>query len=459
MKKLKPFIILSAFVTASAYGACNKSVNPKKVVLFVDTNTSPAEIKDAAFAACERGETFKVIPEEGKRVDAGVLQTELSKMAAGKIAVTSMVVSGHNGGGSVHGTGGTYRGSLDKTQIVDALKTAYKTQPNLLAEFKSVFMWGCWSMGPSEVDYWRRELPSIKMASGFIDKGPLNTTEAAHTVLRDLLIKEKKMTQEADQKKLKRIIASVEHINQTYAAVYTDALCGDMYYYNTKGSAHGVYESRNQDDENFKAGTHYVDFNKSFDCNSAQPNIEKYRKELIPYFYGKKPLPPNDDKSPVLKIYSYIRSHAHCLKKNHVMNGDRIGMLRFFEEIKQNFATTFADEITEANKGIVGIQKISGKDEDLKAYYSANRHKYFNPRGDVLKTKSRKDIMEMISYLDGLVKVPELKKSKYAKDVNSLKKLRNAMETYLFQLNPNCMNFLSWHEYQPGVKKSYNCSI
>ena len=459
MKKLKPLIILTALVTASAYGDCNKSVNPKKVVLFVDTNTSPAEIADARKAACERGETFKVIPEVGQKVNAGILQTELSKLAASKIAVSSMVVSGHNGGGSVHGTGTGNRGNLNKTEIVDALKTAYKNQPNLLAEFKSVFMWGCWSMGPSEVDYWRRELPSLKMASGFIDKGPLNTTEATHTVLRDLLIKEKKITQEADQKKLKRIIASVEHINQTYAAVYTDALCGDMYYYNTKGSSAGVYETRNRDDENFTAGTHYVDFNKSFDCKSAQPNIEKYRKELIPYFYGKKPLPPNDDKSPVLKIYSYIRSHAHCLKKNHVMNGDRIGMLRFFEEIKQNFATTFADEITYANMEISEMHKMTAKDDDLKAYYDANRKKYFNPRAEVLKTKSRKDIMEMISYLDGLVKMPIFKKDKYVNKVDQLKKLKNAMENYLFQLNPNCMNFLEWHEHTPGVRKSRNCPI
>ena len=458
---MKNFILIYSLFSYSAWATfnCGKKIDKSKVVLFLDTRNSVMEVADAEKAACERGEFFKKLPADKDVLDAKKLESELKKLAASNIAVSSMVVSGHNGGGSIHGD----LGYVDKYEVIKAMKSAYQSKPELLNEFQSIFMWGCWTMGPSEVDVWRKELPALKMASGFIDMGPLNTTRASHAILYDLLVKQKAIEMEADQKKLKRLIAGVSDINQTYAAVYTKAACGDMYYYNTMGNE---YDSERDDDPNFSQGNHFLDFNKNFDCESARSEIEKNRKALIPYFYGSIPLPKDGPNSPLMKIYAFIRSHAKCLQKNHVMNGDRVLMMRFYDGVKKNFAHTFSDISREA---LAEFKMLDNFTKNYKAkgapmkefekYFQDGKSKFFETDEETLQTKSRKDINEMISYLDGLTKLPMARDVKFSENVKDLKRLKNAMETYLFQLNPDCMDFLEWHEFNPNWKAQPYCKV
>jgi len=37
----------------------------------------------------------------------------------------------------------------------------------------------------------------------------------------------------------------------------------------------------------------------------------------------------------------------------------------------------------------------------------------------------------------------------FLENIKELKRHNNALETYLFQLNPDCMDFLEWHEFNP----------
>jgi len=154
-------LALVSYPKAFASCSCTSKVDSTKVVVFVDTNNSPADIKGAAKAACVRGEAFLKIPSTGNYIDEASLTKELSFLANNNRSVVSMVVSGHNGGSSVHGT----VDGVDKFEIINSLKTAYKKKPDLLSDMKSIFMWGCWSMGP------------------------LNTTTASHSVLTGLLIR------------------------------------------------------------------------------------------------------------------------------------------------------------------------------------------------------------------------------------------------------------------------------
>ena len=461
---MKYFLILTAFTSLSSWASftCSHKVDSSKVVVFVDTRNSVLEVADAQKAACTRGETFKRLPADKDYLDATKLQSELKKLADKNVAVSSMVVSGHDGGGRIHGD----VGAVDKYDVITAMKSAYQSKPNLLNEFQSVFMWGCWTMGPSEVDIWRRELPSLKMASGFIDMGPLNETKASHAILHDLLVKEKAIENEADQKKLKRLIAGVSEINQTYAAVYAEAACGDMYYYNTVGANGDWSGERSEDDKNFSQGNHFLDFNKNFDCKGAAEEIEKNRKLLMPYFNGNLPLPKDGPGSPLIKIYAFIRSHAKCIGKNHVMNGDRVLMMRFYDEVKANFADVFAD-VTKMALGefskldaFTKVYKAKGLPmQQFEKYFQAGKSQFFTPNAETLKTKSRKDIINMIGYLDGMTKLPMVKDAKFAGNLQNLKKLKNAMETYLYQLNPACMDFLEWHEYRPNYKPIASCKV
>lgn len=446
MKVLITLTLLGFSSLSFAEFKCTKTVDPKRVVLFVDTNDAPKEVDGAAKAACQRGETFKRIPSKSDTyINEKSLTIELTELAKQNIAVASMIVSGHDGGGSVHGI----KGGVNKYEIIQALKTAYKSKPALLKEMKSVFMWGCWSMGPSEVEVWKTELPHLKLTAGFMDMGPLKTTEASHSVLNGLLLNEKALVAQSDAKKLKKAIQGIPNINVTLASVYTDAACGDMLYYQTQGGSDD-YEAENP---LFQSGTHFVDFDTNFSCKAMAPQIEQSRKQLMKYFYGSLPLPKDEPGSPIREIYAFLRNTAKCLPKgNHVLNADRIFLLRFYNEVKENFANTFKAEIGEANKEYVGLNDLmkysTDEAKEMQAYIKKNKDKYFNPRLDSLKGKSRKEILDMISYLDGMVKLPMARDRRHAGKFNNLRKLRNAMDTYLFQLNPSCMNFMEWHEVQ-----------
>ena len=510
---MKKLIVLSLLLSSTTYAyTCNRSVDPKKMVVFVDSNISTGEVESAAKAACERGESFKSIPEQSKlktaiekkkevtaldnklkarcktdaqwatqkcqdlsnqvnvaydifynetkkvEVTQGLLQTELSKLAAANIAVSSMVVSGHDGGGSIHGD----LGGVDKTEIVQSMKTAYKNKPSLLNEFHSVFMWGCWTMGPSEVSYWRDNLPSLRMTGGFFDMGPLNTTRATKTVLHDLLVKEKQIYQTCDNKKVKKLINSVENINSTYAAVYAESQCGGSnYFYNTKGDG--------SDAPNLKAGQHFVDYDSNFDCKKMAPLINKQITAVMKYYRGDIPIPTNTSTSPLREIYAFARNNARCLKPNHVLNGDRILMMIFEQDVRKNFKDVFADTITEANKEFDHLTALFKKYPPktsqfaaLKKVFQAGDDKFFKLTPENLKNKSRKELRSMINYLNGVMDKSKeyIKVNKdFAKNVNGLKKLKNAMETYLYQMNPNCMDFLEWHEYKPGHKPYAACNV
>lgn len=471
MKSFFAVLLLSCSSLSFAEFKCNKSVDPKKIVLFVDTNNSPKEIEGAAKAACERGNAFRKFPDKtpaeidklkywqrGELVTPKTLSYELAKLAYQNIAVSSMVVSGHDGGGKVHGE----YGGVNKYEVIEGLKKAYKGKAHLLNEMKSVFMWGCWSMGPSEVDVWKKELPNLKLAAGFMDMGPLNTTEASHSVLNGLLVREKKLIAEADTKKLKRAIQGIPNINVTLASVYTDAACGDMLYYQTQGDSDAHYD--NEENPLFKSGTHFIDFDENFSCKGMAPQIEKTRKELIKYFYGEKPLPEDKPGSEIREIYSFIRHTAKCHTENHILNADRIFLLRFHKQVKQNFGITFSSEIGAANKEYVALNdllKKSGNSDEkraFQAYLKNNSGKYFNPRYENLKGKSRKEILSMVSYLDGMIKQPFARA--HPANFAALKKMRNAMDTYLFQLHPKCMDFMRWHEVLPyGNPAPATCPI
>ncbi|RPJ73234.1 MAG: hypothetical protein EHM20_12580 [Alphaproteobacteria bacterium] len=64
MKKL--FFILIVLASPLINAECNKKIDPKKVIIFIDTNTATPEIEKAEAGACARGERLVVIPKNHK---------------------------------------------------------------------------------------------------------------------------------------------------------------------------------------------------------------------------------------------------------------------------------------------------------------------------------------------------------------------------------------------------------
>jgi hypothetical protein len=286
--------------------------------------------------------------------------------------------------------------------------------------------------------------------------GPLNTTQASHTVLNGLLVKEKALILEADEKKLKRTIGSIENIGLTWSSVYTQSTCGSMYYYKTEGS--DSYEN-----PLFTPGTHFVEFDSNFDCNSMKEQIETTRKELIPYFYGSKELPLDEPNSKIRQMYSFLRKAQHCIKEDHMLNPDRMFLLRFYSEVKENFANVFNDLNQESINEFNTLQKYFSKKPtnpalvDAYNYFQKGKHKFFSLDKETLKTKNRKQINEMISFLDGLTKLKVANIPQFKDKTRDLRRMKNNMTAYLFEMHPSCMSFLDWHEVEPGYNPQTYC--
>ncbi len=465
---MKTLLILSIMLSSSAVFAftCNRTVNQNNVVVFVDMRDSRAEVESAARAACNRGEVFRHM--SGNNLSADYIKSQFNAIARENKAITSLVVSGHDGGGSIHGNGVN---NLDKDDIITGMKAAYRGKPALLSKFNSLYLWGCWTNGPGEVAALRTGLPSLKMISGFIDMAPLNTTEATHTILGGLLERERSFTSETDRNRLRRGLAAIDNINQTYAAVYVEACGENLYYYNKNSSAeeHGVYDAHNSvaPDPNFSPGTHFVNFDNAFSCARPPADLEQKRALIMDYYLGRRPIPADTAHGPLRALYSYARNNSRCLGKMPQFNGDRLLMLTFFENVKKNFALKWAQDISNANteySRLMREMRNTGTNQwdlpimsGLKNYMEAGHSKVFLPNERTLAGKSRLQIRQMIAHLDGIQKHPAMRIPGVRNRFQNLKRLQQKMETYLFQLNPNCMDFMSWHEHTPGVYPSASC--
>src|SRR5690606_22253306 len=153
------------------------------------------------------------------KMDKNLLGRELKSLADKNVSVTALSLSGHNGGGSIHGT----MGGVNKHEITAALNAAYKGKPALLNQLETVLLWGCYTTKPSEVFYWKNALPGLKVLGGFHEIGPANDKEASRDLMRDLLVKSKSMSESRDKRHLEGLINQLEDIHYTTAGIYVNA--------------------------------------------------------------------------------------------------------------------------------------------------------------------------------------------------------------------------------------------
>ena len=504
-------IILSVFLTYQvAWGyVCPKPVDSKKVVLFIGLNKAPKEISSAAEAACQRGESFKTIPTESEMVNSDKLfnsyvkandaffdcqvqklpsecvslekavekahgnytayqkvigvtperiKKEISTLADQNKAVSSLIASGHDGGGTFGG--GDIAGTFTREDLASALKNAYQTKPNLLQQLGSVYMWGCYTMGPSEVSAWKEDFPQLKVTAGFYDKAPLAHIESSWTILKDLMLQEQKLYNSNDDQTLLKNINAVRNINNTYVALNVQNKCGSKYYYNTVGSKYSQLPSA-------KKGNHFINFGDVPNCQETAPEREKVRVELIKYFYGSKSLPGNTSESDLRDMYGMLRAQENCINQRHIMNPDRVLLLIFQNAVNANFENNNLELLKNAQKDfdqLLSLAELNLKKNpadkkalQLKKYLDENKAKFFSSD---FQFRSRKEINDMIHFIEGITH-QQLTQSTHipAVKLNNLKRLKKGMDLYLFNLSPECMDTVDWHSITPGRKPEQKCKF
>lgn len=382
MKKeyfLFSFILLNLCFINSSYAACTKKITAKNVIFFIDVNGGTKELDEAKKAACDRGQKIVIYPEQtaaiykltndksfyenrykalkcdkdpankgcaevGSKKEAvitqlqekavqfsiPVLKEKLKKLndEQGE-SVESLVISGHSDGKTIYGVYGTAQR--------EGIQTAFQDLPDQGKSVTSLVMLACYSANPSTILSWKKNLPELKMIAGSDASASASDRPAGLQYLRDLLMKVKQLTADADQEKLKKrlklLIPSLQEVN---SAIYIDSnKCGEAsgdkrFFYSKSSGGLNVFNPE--------------------ECAKA---IEKYKEkedEIQGYMDGTTSIPTVTHGTPLREIYSFLRQNAHCLEAGEAQyTADMLYGLLFYHQVKINAIRALKKEADEVN--------------------------------------------------------------------------------------------------------------
>lgn len=487
------FVVIILFLTIAQSYACDRAVDPKKIVLMLSFNNAAEEAKGASAAACSRGEKLIILPKLSPEFKA--LATELNRLnqrwayeyqacrsqacmdrvssddhptykailnqevrmkpfkpslekqlAAlmekskdSNAKVTSLILSGHDGGGSFYGDFG-------KTDIAEI--------GNLVADNKETFnsmssllLMGCWSAVPDQIDQWKTIFPKVELIGGFVGSAPASTRVSSGTFIADLLRGEKRINPNSTRLDIKTIISGVRNINNMTSAVYVNATqCIDQekgYYYISPA------QTDSELPEEYRPGfAPYVPTSSQKQaCENmfgtvTNSNQGSYNWTRLMRYYSGAAEPENNDE--LRSLYSSLRNMEYCFSQGFskaVITPDQVLFLRFFQDTKKNFNKYFSKDLEELYTNLNVLV-----DESMDPALKLNFQGHIPLKGDGLVKMTRKQTLDQISKLQGIFdKVASAKP-----DAAALPQIRSAMEKldkYLYRMK--CLP-PTWHEFVQG---------
>lgn len=358
-------------------------------VLFVDLNASYHEIEAAEAAAKRSGRKFEAFPPMSKedrkalytitqslpalevktmrdckspdspaclkaKVAESALQTRLhgirdkshfdkdkfaaflaEKKKAGR-EFSSVVVSGHNGTGTLSG----HLGRVDDEALASALiKAGFQNS------VRALHLWGCYTASPGSVMInWKPKFPNVGFISGYDDRAPLSDKPAGWAYLKGVIEREPELTKIADAKKLQEALRKIPGAIQVSSAVSN---CG--FYANNK-EAYDLEDYFGQ-------------------CQKYKGELEKRLDRFECYLQATSDEcanPPENTGSGVLREYYGIQQKTlPCAKildndPTFTMHSrDQALNLLFHRNVLANLARSHAKELQEADELLANLQAPS----------------------------------------------------------------------------------------------------
>jgi hypothetical protein len=509
MIKLSLTFILAIY-SLQLYATCAPSRVDEAIVMY-DTNISYSEVLGAEEAACKRGQKLIVLPAGlAKHKEIGKINSDLNyittlyskhcpnssrckeitsqhvdlskklleskreikqvenpkalfkELAKDDIKIKSIILSGHDGGGTFGGA----LGRLSKYEIMGAYNEAYQGKPELKNELSSVYLWGCYTATLSETKSWKNGIPSLRLVAGFHGTGPSIGKDATRDYLQDLLLKEQEIFEEEDEGELKKLLSGLKNINYTLAGIYLEA-CNEVEYYLSR-------EKKSEQDGGGVGRSFARVDDISCDGKKFTEDYPKYEAIYQKYFSGETPLPENTSSGELRDIYNFTRANQSCIVQKHPyspMNPDHIGLLLFYNGVKENFPDVFKETIAAAQMeletlpselrdaidhdlGFMGwlyqssknnVHKAFGKEDQLKDLQKSKKS-FWLPTAHNLEKASRSDLIDNLSAMDKFLSHPSFDMENISKRVKNVVKIKKHMEKYLYELDSRCMNMLAWHE-------------
>ena len=405
------FILLSLLFSIASFATCKTKVNPRKVILFVDTSDARADIEAVRKVACERGERLVVVPKKHAAYDqlikrlaeleevlgrcqqtknqsclqeeraldkaysafknfkdkqpsiADQIRESLNELRKTNSKLVNFSISGHDGGGHFGGE----KGNFNRGEIADILQEFSEVDQTL-----SLLLLGCYTGVAKEVKEWRKIFPKVKLIGGYDGVAPRSTRPQGHAYIRDILLHEKKLLSEKDPNQVdarfKQLLPSLENLN---SAIWVDPRCsseGKGFYY---GSELG---------RTFKV----LDISM---CEKGFDELSKVVPAYTMYSLGNlEPPSYTGPESELRKIYDLVRTYQSCLETEPAIGAYRLGginpnsvfNLLFWHDLKKNFGEYYDEEMERLRPIVEGIdfseleriisQQIQEKQGELQFY-------------------------------------------------------------------------------------------
>lgn len=488
MKILLAALVLS-FAATEVEAACNRRVDPKKVVIMMAFNSVGAEEQGAIDGACARGETLVIIPkrtEAFRRQEAarnaaqgrmnilaneytrcqtdacrtqvetrfgqirndeeqpsldykGDLQNFLEQSRANGIKVSSVILSGHDGGGH-------YYGDYGETTMAEISTIASENQA-VFSNTTSLLLMGCWSATPDQVEQWRSIFPRVRVMGGFVGSAPSSTRAAAGTYISGLLRGEKNLLPQSSRAQVQAMINTVQHMNMVTAGVYIQPVCEDptgrspAYYYISPAN------DPSEMPEGMKPGLNSMATPDSLEASCMRAfGGENFRgtfdwNALTQYYQGDR----EPENNPELRgLYSFLRNNQNCFTAEHSTSPyspDQVLMLRFFQDTKKNFNKYFKNDLEEMYRDLDAIIEASTNPR-LKERYKKHQRLV----GDSLLGMTRKQTLENVSGLQGIYDLAFRDRGRTSNDAKVIATMQK-IDQHLYRLQ--CLP-ATWHEYNEG---------
>lgn len=384
---MKFFILPFLLLISSKSFSCSQKIDDSKVMLFIDTNFSDLEIDTAQRAACKRGEKLVVIPKnykehtsqiktveaklrklkscksnceplaqdyaaaemdlQAKRDSEGLLKDlvtkELKEMRQKNVKLTNMLLSGHDGGGHFGG----YKGAISRSDIASIMEDFQD-----INDVSTLMLLGCYTGVQKEIAHWKGIFPKVRMIGGYDGSAPLSDKPMGHHYLEDLLTKEKALLQQADEKQLNQFVrANIRGLHSMHSAVYLEPVCSEEEDSSLNAMYYGSLTNR-------RFGT--FDLNQ---CIGKAGEIKEIEARFRKFDSGEVEPPKNPSDPSIKTLYDQARSLEHCIEQlESPVDVNAIFNLRFYEAVKENFATFYKDELQTAREALDSFDVTSAID-------------------------------------------------------------------------------------------------
>lgn len=304
----------------------------------------------------------------------GATEKALNKMAAEGVKVTSVIGSGHSGGSSF---GGRY-GGIGFSAMQKLIKNAYKSSPELLASFGSIFLWGCNTNNPHMPEQWMTQFPSLYMVAGFQGSAPSNVNPASRQILADLIRSEDELSAIATSARsdadIKRAFDRISGIAGSVAAIYLR---------DTRAGRGWFYERLIED--TISGGQRWVTrvlpLVSAQQCEPLRAEISRDQAYVDGIFAGDTAISTETGSGTLRTIYTRSRRNDACRAKlgfGHSAN--QIGLALFWHGVKKNAMRLLAPQAESVTNSVNAILASPSVVENAVAAANAESQNTVNAR-------------------------------------------------------------------------------